>query len=128
MPSELAAILRDFTPGAAGVWTIALMVAGWMLREYRETRKMTAEDRLARRDGYAKQVELLTKENRALAGDLANLRAEYDKYRRICQTETDQLRGMIIDLERAQLGTVRNVAVESIEIARLKRGIRGTGQ
>lgn len=97
---ELISILQGFTPGTYGVWTGVLMFAGWWLREWRETRKLSAEDRLARREGYAKQVELLMGENRALHSDLATLRAEYDKYRDLCHRENDQLRAMVVKLER----------------------------
>ena len=93
--NELLNILREFTPGSAGVWTGVLMFAGWWLREWRETRKLSADDRLARREGYARQVEMLMGENRALHGDLATLRREYDHYRELCHRENDELRQMV---------------------------------
>jgi|SRR3569833_301611 len=88
----LQSIVSQFTPGAAGVWTGVAMFAAYILREWRETRKLSYEDRMARREGYARQVQELSDENRALRNDQRLLREEYDHYRRICQAENDQLR------------------------------------
>ncbi len=123
MPPELNAILRDFTPGAVGVWTGVVMFAGYLLREWRETRKMSLEDRLARRDGYAKQVEMLMGENRALRSDLTNSIREFRDYRALCHAETDQLRKHIISLESDVEGSKRQRAVDAIEMGRLKSEI-----
>lgn len=117
--NEIATILKEFTPGAAGVWTGVLMFAAYFLKEWRETRKLSAEDRLARRDGYQKQVELLLTENRALLADQAALRKEYDDHRKLCYTETEQLRKMLIDLQGELEGLKRRVATDAIEIHRL---------
>lgn len=116
--SLLHTIASEFTPGAAGVWTGVLMFAGWMLREWRENRKLTDADKQARRQGYEAQVKLLTEENRALAADLSKLRHEYDAYRTMCQAETDGLRAMIIDLENAVAGLNRKTATQAIDLAR----------
>lgn len=89
---EMARLFAEFTPGAFGIWTGVLMFAGWWLREWRETRKLSVEDRLARRDGYAKQVQSLMVENRLLRQDLRKLEELHDKYRKACQAETDVLR------------------------------------
>jgi len=117
----LVEILRDFTPGAYGIWTGVLLFAGWLLREWRETRKLSADDRLARREGYEKQVTILTAENRALAGDMRDLREEYDQYRGICQQENDQLRSQVIKLEFDIAGLRRKTATIARDIARLAR-------
>lgn len=107
---DLLTIFQSFTPGTTGIWTGVLMLAGWMVKEWRETRKLSLEDRLARREGYAKQVEMLTKENRELGIDLRKLRAEYDNYRILCHKENDQLRGMIIEQDDEIEGLKRKVA------------------
>lgn len=117
---DLAKILTEFTPGAYGIWTGVLMFAAWFLKEWRETRKLSADDRLARREGYAKQVESLQKENRALGADLAKLRKEYDDYRHLCQSETDALRQNIIRLEGELSGYKRRVDMQGMEIAKIK--------
>lgn len=119
--SDIAKILGEFTPGAYGIWTGVLMFAGWFLKEWRETRKLSADDRLARREGYAKQVEMLMAENRRLGDDLRNVREEYDAHRRQCYEETDQLRRMIINNQGEIEGYKRKVDSMSIELASLKR-------
>lgn len=122
MMLELADLLKQFTPGAYGIWTVVLMISAWMLKEWRETRKLSADDRLARREGYAKQVEMLMAENRRLGADLREVREEYDAHRRQCYEETDQLRRMIIDNQGEIEGYKRKVDSLSIELASLKRG------
>lgn len=116
--AELLALFRDFTPGAYGVWSGVLMFAAWWLREYRETRKLSADDRLARREGYAKQVELLTAENRNLMADQRALREEYDRYRTMCHAETDQLRNQVVSLENRIAGLMRKIADIAMRAAR----------
>ena len=116
--NELAALLRDFTPGAYGIWTGVLMFAAWWLREWRETRKLSLDDRNARREGYAKQVELLMRENRALGEDIKSLRGQYDDYRVRCEGETDQLRTHIVALENRVTGFRRMFATLQITMAR----------
>ncbi len=116
-----AQILAEFTPGAAGIWVGVFMFAGWLLREWRETRKLSADDRIARREGYEKQVQILAAENRALAKGIRDLREEYDTYRGVCQTENDQLRGQVIKLEFDLAGMRRKTATLARDIARLAR-------
>lgn len=96
---ELAGILREFTPTSYGLVWVAIMFTIYLIREWRETRKMSSEDKLARRDGYARQVELLMNENRHLLEDQHKLRIEYDQHRRQCYEETERLRMMIVRLE-----------------------------
>ena len=109
-----------WTAGGVGVWVLVLLVAGALLKEWREYRKLSIEDRNARRDGYARQVEILLGENRALMEDQRKLREEYDHHRKICQQETDQLRDMIVNLEGEVQGLKRRVATDAVEILRLK--------
>jgi hypothetical protein len=118
--NDILRMFGDFTPGATGIWAGVLMFAAWWLREWRETRKLSFEDRMARRDGYARQVEMLLVENRSQRSDLAELREEYDNYRVLCHSETDQLRDMIQENEEEIQGLKRKVAEQGIEIARLK--------
>lgn len=94
--SLLGNLLKD--PGTIGVWTLVLIGLIYFFREWRESRKLSAEDKLARRDGYAKQVEMLMAENRSLAKDQVELREEYKYYRKACQEETDELRIEIFNL------------------------------
>lgn len=122
METLLQQIIRNpgWTPGGVGIWFVAMLIGGWMLKEWREYRKLSIEDRNARRDGYARQVEILLGENRALMEDQRKLREEYDHHRKICQAETDQLREMIVNLEGEVQGLKRRVATDALEILRLK--------
>ena len=117
---DIAKIIGDFTPGAYGIWTGVLMFAGWFLKEWRETRKLSADDRLARREGYAKQVEMLMAENRRLGDDLRGVREEYDAHRKQCYEETDQLRRMILDGQYEIAGHKRKIDTLSLELAKMK--------
>lgn len=110
----------------AGTWTGVTMFAAYLVREWRETRKLSAEDRLARREGYAKQVEMLLgaqdrdrAENRRLRGDLQSLENTHDEYRRACQEETDQLRGDIRRLEDDLNGYRRRLDASAAEAGRV---------
>ena len=114
----LARILETFTPGAYGVWTGVLMFAGWWLKEWRETRKLSLDDRNARREGYAKQVEELTKENRSLRADLVASEDRHAEYRKACQQETDRLRQDIRGLEDMVTGFKRQLAQQASTIGR----------
>jgi septal ring factor EnvC (AmiA/AmiB activator) len=115
---EFAKIAQDFTPGAAGIWTLVVMFAAYLLREWRETRKLSFEDRLARREGYAKQVEDLTLENRKLREDVTRAWHEHEEYRRLCHTETDQLRSEIQSLSNEVAGFKRAIAAGEISAVR----------
>ncbi len=110
----------DWTPGGVGIWVLVVMVFGYITREIRANRKLSVEDRDALRAGYATQVQNLMTENRALGADMQSLRANHDAYRKQCQTETDQLRGMVINLENEVEGLKRRAANDAIEIVRLK--------
>lgn len=83
-------LLKGWAPQAYGIWLIAAMFAIYLLREWRETRKLSSADRQARSEGFQRQVDGLMKENRELRVDLRHLRSEYDEYRRVCQEENDQ--------------------------------------
>jgi len=116
--NELAKFLAEMTPGVYGVWTGVFMGLAWWAKEHRETRKLSADDRLARREGYAAQVALLTKENRDLMADQRALREEYDKYRTVCHEETDQLRAQVLHLEGQIAGLLRKLAEAGIQAIR----------
>lgn len=122
MELNLAKLIADITPTSVGTWMLVLMLAVYGLREWRETRKLSLEDRLARRDGYARQVEELHGENRKLRYDLSQLHQEYDLYRKMCQEENSQLRTQIRRVEDMIAGLERRVATDAIELARLKGG------
>lgn len=122
-------VIAGLTPGGVGIWFLVVMIGIYLIREWRETRKLSLEDRIARRDGYARQVEVLLKENREQRDDMREhrdemrlLREEYDAHRRQCQLETDQLRHMVIELEGKVEGLNRRVATDAIELAKLKGG------
>ena len=97
----------------AGTWTGVAMFTIYLFREWRETRKLSADDRMARREGYAKQVEGLMGENRKLRNDLADAETRHDSYRRACQAETDQLRDEIRGLEDKYLGLQRTISAQA---------------
>lgn len=118
----LSGLFQNWTAGATGVWTGVLMLAAYILNQMRLDRKLSADDRIARREGYEKQVQMLTAENRLLGEDQRSLREEYDNYRRLCKLETDQLRAMVMALEREVEGLKRQRAVDTIHEARGKRG------
>lgn len=108
--------------GAAGIWVGVLLIFAHMLREWRETRKLSAEDRLARREGYAKQVESLMRENRALREDLARMEAEHTAHRKSCHEETDALRKKVRILEDEISEIMRSQTTDQNAIAGLIRG------
>jgi chromosome segregation ATPase len=116
--TELPKIFAEFTPGAYGIWSGVLMFAAWWLREWRETRKLSADDRQARREGYAKQVENLQGENRRLRTDLTERDRVHDEYRHACQAETDQLRQEIRGLEDQVTGLKRRIDAQAGAVAR----------
>lgn len=96
------------------------MLAIYFMREYRETRKLSLDDRLARRDGYQKQVESLMTENRALRREMHDMNVSHEEHRRLCHQETDQLRKMIVRLEDDLAGLRRERSQDAIELARLR--------
>lgn len=118
LAEKVGPLLQGFTPGAYGIWTLVLMLAGWLTKEWRESRKLSYDDRQAKREGYAKQVENLQGENRALQSDLSTLRREHDDYRHLCQAETDALRKHIMWLEGELAGFKRRLDAQSISAAR----------
>lgn len=115
---ELAKLLEGFTPGAYGIWTGVLMFAGWWLKEWRETRKLSLDDRNAKREGYAKQVAELMRENRELRSDLTDAEDKHDRYRKACQEETDQLRSDIRSLEDMVTGFKRRLDQQASTLGR----------
>lgn len=87
--------ITGLTPGGLGIWGILFYLVAWSLKEWRETRKLSSEDRQARREGFQAQAESLMNENRKLREEVHNANANLDDYRKICQIETDQLRALV---------------------------------
>lgn len=112
-------IQHGITPSAAGVWTLVLMVAGHLLREWRATRKLSLEDRLARRDGYARQVSDLLQENRKLREEMHQMNENHELYRQICHKENDQLRQMLLNVQYELEGLKRKLVTEGLEVAKI---------
>lgn len=117
---HILTVSRGLTPGGVGIYLILLLIALRYLKEWRETRKLSSEDRFARREGYAKQVENLQDENRELSKDLRDLREEYDGHRKQCFAETQSLREDLQRKEAEIVGLFRKVADLSIRLARLQ--------
>lgn len=115
---EFLGLFREFTPGAYGIWALVIMGFLYGMREWRETRKLSLEDRLARRDGYAKQVSDLTVENRELRDEIAAVRASHEEYRQLCHQETDQLRAQVYRLEADINGVLRGLTLAQIHAIR----------
>jgi hypothetical protein len=115
---EIPSLLSGFTPGAAGIWTLVVMFAAFLTKQWVETRKLSIADRQARRDGYAKQVENLQRENRNLRKEMAADREHHEDYRRLCQLETDQMRGQIVELQDEVTGLKRQIAANSVAASR----------
>lgn len=115
--------INGLTITGAGTWTGVMMFGGWLLREWRETRKLSADDRLARREGYAKQVESLQVENRKLRGDLADQEERHTEYRHACQRETDQLRAEVRGLEDEITGLKRRLDSQASTLGRAMLGM-----
>jgi hypothetical protein len=120
-PGNLLGI-NGLTITGAGTWTGVMMFGIYLLREWRETRKLSAEDRLARREGYAKQVENLQVENRRLRGDLSEAEKRHTEYRHACQRETDQMRGEIRGLEDQVTGFKRRLDAQAQTLGRAMLG------
>jgi predicted nucleic acid-binding Zn-ribbon protein len=83
---------------------------------------LSAADRLARREGYAKQVAGLQVENRRLRRELADDRKRHDDYRHACQHETDQLRTEIRGLEDQVTGFKRRLDAQASTLGRAVLG------
>lgn len=115
---EIPALLEGFTPGAAGIWTLVLMVGAFLAREWRETRKLSSDDKQARREGYAKQVADLQKENRLLRADLRRVETDHDDYRRLCIEENTRLLGLLRSLEDHIVGLERQLTAAGIAVIR----------
>lgn len=116
--SELFTFLNGMTPGGYGIWVGVLMFVAYWVKEWRETRKLTAEDRQARREGFEAQVTLLMNENRNLRQEIMTVRKTHDDYRLLCHAETDQLRHQIILLEDKVAGYKRQVDTNAVYAAR----------
>jgi hypothetical protein len=111
-------IVQDFTPAAAGIWVLVFMFLRHVIQEWRLNRRLSLDDRLAKREGYAAQVASLTAENRQLRVDLQALEHRHDNYRQLCHKETDQLRDQVVTLENRISGFLRKVADLAIRASR----------
>lgn len=116
--AELFGFLNGMTPGGYGIWAGVLMFVAYWVKEWRETRKLTAADRQARREGFEAQVTLLMNENRALRSEMNADRKIHADYRHLCHQETDQLRQQIIRLEDEVAGYKRQADTAAIYSAR----------
>lgn len=121
MLEGVPSFLSGVTPGSAGIWFIAAMVAVHFFREWRLTRRLSLDDRLARRDGYAAQVTGLMVENRSLRTEMDKrdlshqariiaLEGKYDKYRELCEHTEEQHRKEILGLMDKVAGLGRQIA------------------
>lgn len=126
----------QWQPQAYGIWGLFVLVSGYMFKGWLETRKLSIEDKMARREGYARQVETLHSENRNLSGDLSSLRREYDEYRRghqaefddyrrACQAENEQLRQGQVSLQNEVTGLKRRLDSQAVSLARQLGDIKG---
>ncbi len=116
---NLSSFIAQITPGGVGIWTGVLMLAGWMLREWRENRKLSDADKQARRQGYEKEVAELRILNRDLRADMKSRDDDHDRYRAMCQQETDALRQQIMHLQFELAGAKRRLDTMAIELAAL---------
>lgn len=127
-PAEL---VMQITPGNWGIIvTLVGIAASWFFKQWKETRQLTAEERLAKREGFTKQLELAMAEtaaaraeNRLLSQDMQNLRAEYNEHRRLCYAETEQLRNMLIAQSDEIEGLKRRIAQDALELSKLRGGM-----
>lgn len=119
MDAWISSTLANFTPGATGTWVVVAMLLAHFAREWRETRKLSFEDRLARRDGYARQVETLLNENRGLRAEMHQMNENHEAYRQICHQENDQLRTMLRHNADEIEGLKRKITEQGVELAKL---------
>lgn len=123
------AMLKDWAPQAYGIWTLVLIALLYFAREYRETRKLSAADRQARREGFTWQVENLQDENRELRRELTSVNRDFDDYRRNCQTETNQLRSEVRELEDKYASLERRFDAQAQALPRvIDAKLRGNGK
>lgn len=111
-------IAANITPGAIGIWVLVIIALSYLFREWRLTRKLSLDDRLARRDGYAAQVASLQAENRKLRTEMdrrvRQMREESDAYRALCEAEHEQNRGEIRGLMDELAGYRRQRAHDQV--------------
>lgn len=101
--------IPGLTPTATGAWASAFGLFAFLWREIRLDRKLSSEDREARREGYAAQVASLSTENRKLREDLRASDDRHAAYRKLCQEETDQLRDEVRQIKEEFDGWKRKV-------------------
>jgi hypothetical protein len=122
----LARIAAGFTPGAVGIWVGVLGAAGMLFKRWIENRKLTIDERQAKREGFSAQVEFLTKENRQLREDYDEYRStaedRYDRYRRQCEQETEQLRDQLRAIQDDMIGLKRKFDAQADALGRAAIG------
>lgn len=123
-------IAGQLTLGSAGIWMLVIGGFAHLFREWRLTRRLSLDDRIARRDGYAAQVTNLTAENRALRTEMDNrdaghasryheLEQKYDRYRELCEATEEQHRREIFGLMQQAAGFKRRLDAVIAAVFRL---------
>ncbi len=122
---------QEMTPGAYGIYGLFFLAIGGIIKWRLDLGKLSLDERVAKREGFTKQVELLLQElkgvreeNRLLLKDNHDLREEYNAFRILCHKENEQLRKMIIEVTDDLEGLKRERAQDLIHAIRLK----GLGQ
>lgn len=122
-------LLQNDATRTLGILALVGLGVIYLVREWRATRKLTTEERQARREGFAAQVDLLMRELaecraecRGQLSDQQSLRRENDDFRRLAYQIQEQQRREILDLREEVEGLKRKQAHESGEIAKLKGG------
>lgn len=118
MLDEIVKLGGVLSPGL-GIWTCAMLGLVYFAREWRATRQLSAEDRLARREGYAKQVEGLQVENRRLREDIREMEVRHAQYRELCHAETESLRVKVNQLLDQIAGLHRQELADRVAVSRL---------
>lgn len=122
-------MFKDWAPQAYGIWTLVLMAIAYFAREWRETRKLSADDRQARREGFTWQVENLQTENRELRRELNDTNKEFTDYRRLCEDENGQLRKDLRHLEDKYTGLERRFDAQARSLPRvIDDRLKGSGK
>ena len=130
MPEFWQNVVGQITVGSAGIWLLVMGGLVHLFREWRLTRKLSIDDRIARRDGYAAQVTNLAAENRALrtemdSRDAAHVRRyhdleqKYDAYRELCERTEEQHRAEIFNLMQQAAGFKRRLDAVVAAVFRL---------
>lgn len=121
----VSAFISEFTPGAMLLAYMAAIVTFHYWKSWREDKKLSQDDRQAKREGFARQTEILMRqigdlnaENRLLRADLLQNEQTHSEYRRQCQAETEQLRNEIVGMQQQMAGVLRKAADIAVRAAR----------